>query len=73
MNWIKFNVGQRGFYRVTYDEAGWDALINVLQTEHEILDPADRASLIDDAFTLVEYVLQPCTYLSFSFRVQFVV
>ncbi|XP_068243383.1 endoplasmic reticulum aminopeptidase 1-like isoform X1 [Palaemon carinicauda] len=54
VEWIKFNVGQRGFYRVTYDDAGWNALINVLLTNHEVLLPADRASLIDDAFTLVK-------------------
>lgn len=56
VKWIKFNVGQRGFYRVTYDEGGWDALIHVLQTEPHTLSPADRASLLDDAFTLVKYV-----------------
>lgn len=56
VKWIKFNVGQRGFYRVTYDEGGWDALIHVLQTEPQTLSPADRASLLDDAFTLVKYV-----------------
>ncbi|XP_042892988.1 endoplasmic reticulum aminopeptidase 1-like isoform X2 [Penaeus japonicus] len=54
VKWIKFNVGQRGFYRVTYDEGGWDALIHVLQTEPQTLSPADRASLLDDAFTLVK-------------------
>ncbi|XP_063592167.1 endoplasmic reticulum aminopeptidase 1-like [Penaeus indicus] len=54
VKWIKFNVGQRGFYRVTYDEGGWDALIHVLQTEPHTLSPADRASLLDDAFTLVK-------------------
>ncbi|KAK7065753.1 Endoplasmic reticulum aminopeptidase 1 [Halocaridina rubra] len=54
VKWIKFNAGQRGFYRVSYDEAGWSSLINVLQTEHETLSAADRASLIDDAFTLVK-------------------
>ncbi|XP_037789937.1 endoplasmic reticulum aminopeptidase 1-like [Penaeus monodon] len=54
VKWIKFNVGQRGFYRVTYDEGGWDALIHVLQTDPHTLSPADRASLLDDAFTLVK-------------------
>ncbi|XP_042237280.1 endoplasmic reticulum aminopeptidase 1-like isoform X3 [Homarus americanus] len=51
--WIKVNVGQRGFYRVSYDMAGWEALNNVLQTNIDTLSPADRASLIDDVFTLV--------------------
>lgn len=52
--WIKFNAGQRGFYRVNYDPEGWDALIHVLHTNHTTLSAADRASLIDDVFTLVK-------------------
>ncbi|KAK4316254.1 hypothetical protein Pmani_012574 [Petrolisthes manimaculis] len=54
VTWIKFNAGQRGFYRVNYDPEGWDALIHVLHTNHTTLSAADRASLIDDVFTLVK-------------------
>lgn len=54
VKWIKFNVGQRGFYRVSYDMAGWEALIQVLHSDHNTFSPADRASLIDDVFTLVK-------------------
>lgn len=54
VKWIKFNVGQRGFYRIGYDSAGWNAIIHLLKTDHEALTPADRASLIDDVFTLIK-------------------
>ncbi|XP_021954471.1 endoplasmic reticulum aminopeptidase 2 [Folsomia candida] len=50
--WIKFNVNQTGFYRVQYEGQLWDSLIKVLLTNPFILSPTDRASLIDDAFTL---------------------
>ncbi|XP_076056130.1 endoplasmic reticulum aminopeptidase 1-like [Oratosquilla oratoria] len=54
VEWIKFNVGQRGFYRVSYDAQGWQTLTNVLLNNFEELSSADRASLIDDVFTLVK-------------------
>ncbi|XP_047739916.1 endoplasmic reticulum aminopeptidase 1 [Hyalella azteca] len=50
--WVKFNVGQRGFYRVNYDPATWRALILQLKNDHRRLSSADRASLIDDVFSL---------------------
>lgn len=52
IKWIKANVNQSGFYRVMYDHAMWEALIQELRTDHLIFNAADRASLIDDAFTL---------------------
>ncbi|XP_019622707.1 PREDICTED: endoplasmic reticulum aminopeptidase 1-like [Branchiostoma belcheri] len=50
--WVKFNVNQTGFYRVNYDNQNWDAFIHQLQNNHEALNSADRAGLIDDAFHL---------------------
>ncbi|KAJ9582424.1 hypothetical protein L9F63_003222, partial [Diploptera punctata] len=50
--WIKVNVNQSGFYRVMYSEDMWESIIVALQHNHTIFSPADRASLIDDAFTL---------------------
>ncbi|KAG5892870.1 hypothetical protein JTB14_032594 [Gonioctena quinquepunctata] len=50
--WIKANVNQTGFYRVMYDDDMWQSLINTLKTNHKIFNAADRASLIDDAFSL---------------------
>jgi aminopeptidase N len=52
ITWIKANVNQSGFYRVMYDEATWRSLIGVLRNNHTVFNPADRANLIDDAFTL---------------------
>ena len=54
--WIKFNVNQTGFYRVQYEGQLWDSLVNVLLSTPEVLSATDRASLIDDAFTLCKYV-----------------
>ncbi|CAH1252312.1 ERAP1 [Branchiostoma lanceolatum] len=52
--WVKFNFGQTGFYRVNYDSETWDALIGALQKNHtQALNSADRAGLLDDAFYLV--------------------
>lgn len=50
--WLKANVNQSGFYRVTYDDEMWAALIKALKINHTAFSPADRASLLDDAFTL---------------------
>lgn len=52
VKWIKVNVNQSGFYRVMYDEQMWTAIISTLRHNHTIFNPADRANLIDDAFTL---------------------
>ncbi|XP_056646325.1 endoplasmic reticulum aminopeptidase 1-like isoform X1 [Diorhabda sublineata] len=52
IKWIKANVNQTGFYRVTYDDDIWAALISTLKTDHKAFSAADRASLIDDAFSL---------------------
>ncbi|MPC40807.1 Endoplasmic reticulum aminopeptidase 1 [Portunus trituberculatus] len=54
VKWVKFNVGQRGFFRVSYDAAGWAGLISLLRNNHTALSSADRANLVDDIFTLVK-------------------
>jgi aminopeptidase N len=54
--WIKVNVNQSGFYRVTYSDDIWQSIISALQHNHSVFSPADRASLIDDAFTLCRLV-----------------
>ena len=50
------NVNQSGFYRVTYSDDMWQSIISALQHNHSVFNPADRASLIDDAFTLCRLV-----------------
>lgn len=52
LKWIKANVNQTGFYRVMYDEDLWSILIETMQKNHLIFSAADRANLMDDAFTL---------------------
>jgi hypothetical protein len=51
------NVNQSGFYRVTYSDDMWQSIISALQHNHTVFSPADRASLIDDAFTLCRFVI----------------
>ncbi|KAF6199081.1 hypothetical protein GE061_007106, partial [Apolygus lucorum] len=52
VSWMKANVNQSGFYRVNYDPEMWDSLISVLKKNYTTFSPTDRASLLDDAFTL---------------------
>lgn len=56
LKWIKANVNQTGFYRVMYDEDMWFSLISLLKSNHELFSSADRAGLIDDAFSLCRLV-----------------
>jgi glutamyl aminopeptidase len=53
--WIKVNVNQSGFYRVTYSDDMWQSIILALRNNYSVFSPADRASLIDDAFTLCRF------------------
>ncbi|XP_070545823.1 glutamyl aminopeptidase-like [Ptychodera flava] len=50
--WIKGNTRCTGFYRVNYDTANWNALIQQLGTDHSAFSSADRTSLVDDIFHL---------------------
>lgn len=52
VSWIKANVNASGYYRVNYEPAIWQSLIRVLANQPTTFSPADRAQLIDDAFTL---------------------
>jgi glutamyl aminopeptidase len=52
--WIKLNVGQFGYYRVNYPAEGWSALADLLARDPSALGPMDRASLLNDAFSLAE-------------------
>lgn len=53
VDWVKFNVDMSGYYMVHYADSGWDAIINLLQSNHTVLSGNDRASLIHDVFQLV--------------------
>lgn len=49
--WVKLNAGGRGLYRANYPEKEWTALSQALKNG-ALPSAGDRASLIDDAFTL---------------------
>ena len=52
VTWFKANLNNTGFYRVNYPKHIWDGLTTQLISEHNILSTADRAQLINDAFSL---------------------
>ncbi|NXW96301.1 AMPE aminopeptidase, partial [Larus smithsonianus] len=41
-----------GFYRVNYDRQNWDTLSDLLFSNHKNFSDADRAGILDDAFSL---------------------
>ncbi|EDO47790.1 predicted protein [Nematostella vectensis] len=50
--WMKANFGQRGFYRVNYDDSNWESLVNELEASHTTFTVSDRAGILKDAFNL---------------------
>ncbi|CAG2055037.1 unnamed protein product [Timema podura] len=52
--WVLFNLGMTGFYRVNYDERNWELLTNHLMNtkEDQSLPLATKAQLLDDALNL---------------------
>lgn len=53
-DWVIFNIQQKGFYRVSYDDQIWNAIINQLRSDHSQIGTLNRAQLIDDAFFFVK-------------------
>ncbi|XP_062276095.1 aminopeptidase N-like [Scomber scombrus] len=51
-NWVLANIDVVGYYRVNYDDANWDRLLNTLSTTHTAIRVINRAQLVDDAFNL---------------------
>lgn len=58
-NWVIFNKQQSGYYRVTYDEANWRALISQLQLNPDKIHELNRAQLIDDSYNLAKFGYLP--------------
>lgn len=54
VKWVKFNKGQTGYYRVNYPIEDWNAFGELLKEDPNTLDSTDRASLLNDAFSLAE-------------------
>ncbi|CAN9502525.1 unnamed protein product [Ophioblennius macclurei] len=49
---LKINNDHIGFYRVNHEDQMWNRISQQLQTNHLIIDAADRTSFIDDVFAL---------------------
>ncbi|XP_042727279.1 glutamyl aminopeptidase [Lagopus leucura] len=49
---LNINPDHIGFYRVNYDSQNWNELTNLLVSNHETFSVADRAGILDDAFSL---------------------
>lgn len=51
-DWLIGNLQHAGFYRVNYDQENWIRLINQLETNHTIINPINRAQILDDTYNL---------------------
>uniref|UniRef100_A0A8D3DIL8 Aminopeptidase n=1 Tax=Scophthalmus maximus TaxID=52904 RepID=A0A8D3DIL8_SCOMX len=51
-DWVLANLDVVGYYRVNYDDANWDKLLNLIQV-------INRAQLVDDAFNLARAKIIP--------------
>ncbi|XP_027749159.1 glutamyl aminopeptidase isoform X1 [Empidonax traillii] len=49
---LNINPDHIGFYRVNYNDQNWDKLTSLLLLDHENFSAADRAGMLDDAFSL---------------------
>ncbi|NXV78943.1 AMPE aminopeptidase, partial [Atlantisia rogersi] len=49
---VNINPDHIGFYRVNYNSENWNRLSNLLVNNHTALSAADRAGILDDAFSL---------------------
>ena len=49
---VILNVQQTGFYRVNYDQGGWDLIQLTLMTDHTAVHKVNRAQLVEDALSL---------------------
>ncbi|XP_033725116.1 aminopeptidase N-like isoform X1 [Pecten maximus] len=52
--WVIANVKQYGYYRVNYDSDNWAALVDQLKTDPLVIDPVNRAQIINDAWNLAK-------------------
>uniref|UniRef100_A0A8V0XA92 Aminopeptidase n=1 Tax=Gallus gallus TaxID=9031 RepID=A0A8V0XA92_CHICK len=51
-SFLNINPDHIGFYRVNYDSQNWNTLSTLLVNNHENFSAADRAGILDDAFSL---------------------
>ncbi|KAL0271364.1 UNVERIFIED_CONTAM: hypothetical protein PYX00_008473 [Menopon gallinae] len=48
--WIVLNNKHTGYFRINYEKENWIALIEQLKKDHRVINEANRAQLINDAF-----------------------
>nr|XP_018898450.1 PREDICTED: glutamyl aminopeptidase-like isoform X3 [Bemisia tabaci] len=60
-SWVKINYRNYGYYRVNYDADAWSLFSSTLDSNPHIFNAADRASLLNDAFSLAK-----ASHLSYS-------
>ncbi|KFP86813.1 Glutamyl aminopeptidase, partial [Apaloderma vittatum] len=51
-SFTNINPDHIGFYRVNYDSQNWASINTLLVSNHKIFSAADRAGILDDAFSL---------------------
>ncbi|KAK7090085.1 hypothetical protein V1264_009931 [Littorina saxatilis] len=51
-SWVLGNVNVYGYYRVNYDDDNWKKLATQLKMSPTVIDPVNRAQIIDDAWSL---------------------
>uniref|UniRef100_A0A1L8E232 Aminopeptidase n=2 Tax=Nyssomyia neivai TaxID=330878 RepID=A0A1L8E232_9DIPT len=54
-DWVVANKRVTYYYRVNYDEENWHLITQALRDDPTVIAVANRAQLIDDAFTLAKY------------------
>ncbi|KAF6722116.1 Aminopeptidase N [Oryzias melastigma] len=58
-DWVLANLNVVGYYRVNYDTANWNKLLNALSVDHLIIPVINRAQLVDDSFNLARAKIIP--------------
>ncbi|KAI1889465.1 hypothetical protein AGOR_G00163150 [Albula goreensis] len=53
--WVLANINVAGYYRVNYDIANWERLLEQMTADHQVIPVLNRAQIIDDAFNLARY------------------
>lgn len=57
--WTLLNLEYSGYYRVNYDQLGWQLLADQLMRNYTVIPPMNRAQLIDDVFTMCHVKILP--------------
>lgn len=57
--WVLFNVGQVGYYRVSYDDTNYGLILQQLATDHTVISAKNRAQLLDDTLTIARANIVP--------------